>query len=263
MRWGEIPQKTASRILEAKKGERFVKDGDTLLAALVDELTHGLPAAIKEDGDVFFLLDGEGGNPTTHRVPRREHVWQAYVRRYLALRNGVVFFGREPQVGAREYLDLVAVPLGGATSPQEEVVIEIKLTDNADVLGSIQTQLATRYINPPHRRHGIYLVIYLDGETKCGARTLKPRVGAADIAGYRRYLDDEAARLSTSRITIRAVVIDGQQPLLTKPSATNTSATAPPATTVAALQNTAPTATNATAVAPVTPGPECFGDDAG
>ncbi len=206
---------TAKRLLLGPAAGRYVKSAADLLPALVADLETAFASAVQEDGELLFLAEDERQSVNRWRHPRREAVWQAYLRRYLSLRIGRVFFGREPQVGVQEFPDVVAVPLGGTSATAEEVVIEVKLSDNSEVLTALDSQLARRYLNATTRRHGIYLVIFLDGATKSGSVTLKAKYTSDGIESYRKHLDAEAAQRAPAGTEIRAVVIDGRHPFAT------------------------------------------------
>lgn len=212
MNWGTIQLDIAKRLLLGADAGAYVKDAADLLPALADDLETHFSSTIQEDGDLLFLADDEHANSDHWRPARREHVWQAYLRRYLSLRMGRVFFGREVQVGAQEFPDLVAVPLGGSSAGPEEVVIEIKLSDHAEVLTAIDSQLASRYLNGTTRRHGIYLTIYLEGAKKAGSRNLQAHGLKPTLEGYRTYLARKAAIASSGDTVVRAVVIDARHP---------------------------------------------------
>lgn len=213
MTWGSIALDVAKRLLLGSRAGAYVKSADDVLHALVEDLTTSFATSVQEDGELLYLSSDESSpvGRELWRRPRREAVWQAYVRRFLALRVDRVFFGRELQVGAQEFPDLVAVPLGGATSPAEEVLIEVKLTDHDEVLTALKTQLVGRYMNGTSRRHGIYLVIFLAGSTRRGSQALRRAHKSDGVDSYRKQLAADATALdATGRI--QAIVIDGRHP---------------------------------------------------
>jgi len=199
--WGSLSLSDALQILDSKNA--YTKNADDLLEALIDELSSGFADAVSEDGELLFVVE------QVPVKPRREVAWQAYLARYLRLRLPGAFFGREVHVRVDSDLDLIAVPLGDEEGAVGTVVIEVKLSDNPDVLTAVDTQLS-RYTGTKQRHHGIYLVVYLDGQKKAAALTLKAHGLNADIVGYRKFLEARARDAPSDR-RHRVVVIDGHQ----------------------------------------------------
>jgi hypothetical protein len=236
---GKLTRAEAVRLLEGRGAEYYVQSAEDLYKALEQDFRLKFADAVRDDGELFFLDKEERETTNGWRLARRECVWQAYTRRYLDLQMRRAYFGREPQISARDKPDIIGVALDGIK--KEEVVVEVKLTDNQEVLTALEDQLLGQYLNQTSRRHGIYLVIYLDGAENRGVRKLQAKSLKANLDGYRAFLEAERIRLAQANPHVRlaVVVVDGVHLSCPMPKAAPV-APAPSAVHAAALATRVP-----------------------
>jgi hypothetical protein len=201
--------------LGQERDKRYVSDAATLKRILLDALE-----------DIAAELRGALGlslqlwNTAPHRIPKSEneisnvlaHWLRARLAGHRAVINREVEINPAPGGASGDRTDILVQAAG--RDDIVTVVVEVKGAWNEQLLPSIETQLADRYLKPTFTDYGIYLVAWFSADrwepydsNQLSRRARATRSTAPDLLAL---LEGEAKRVSgAAGVEIDAFVVDG------------------------------------------------------
>jgi hypothetical protein len=143
------------------------------------------------------------------RKPKREGRLPDFLKTHLSddLNRRGVLINREVEIrnwpgkGRGESLDLLIQAATPRGAPVATVVMEVEGCWNPGLDTSMETQLRDQYLTGTEHRHGTYLVGWYGPPG--GGKGCK-----RELENLRSQLDEQASRLSTDTLRIRALTLD-------------------------------------------------------
>jgi hypothetical protein len=167
--------------------------------------------------------------------PKDEELFSNWVKIELQnlLTSKGIILNREVQVHIKErtdiHVDAVARDSRSKELDQLKVIIEAKGCWNREIETAMETQLVNRYLKDNDCRHGIYLVGWFlcDAWSKTDSR--RKAVELKTLNELNDFLTQQADRVSSTGIQIRAAVLDASLPWVkpTKPTSKSHTPAAP------------------------------------
>jgi hypothetical protein len=152
---------------------------------------------------------GTGANQFYY-IPKDEERLSDYVQRHLSrdIQEKGVIVNREVQVKRGQETDLYIDAVNPETEERAAVVIEIKGCWNRDLDESIETQLANRYIDNSHARHGLYLVGWFLCDQWHPSDYRKASTPRMSVEEAQKHFRIKAEALTDGRIMVASFVLD-------------------------------------------------------
>ena len=206
---------------------RLVQNADQLLAVVCESLSELQQKLHGETPAAPFLWNKDR--------PKDEELFSNWVKIELQnlLTSKGIILNREVQVHIKErtdiHVDAVARDSRSKELDQLKVIIEAKGCWNREIETAMETQLVNRYLKDNDCRHGIYLVGWFlcDAWSKTDSR--RKAVELKTLNELNDFLTQQADRVSSTGIQIRAAVLDASLPWVkpTKPTSKSHTPAAP------------------------------------
>jgi len=201
--------------LGQSRDKRYVADSATLKQILLDTLEE---IAVELRGALGLSL--QLWNTAPHRIPKSENEISNVLAEWLRTRlagdraviNREVEINPPPGGAGGDRTDILVQALGA--HDVVTVVIEVKGAWNEQLVPSIESQLAGRYLKPGFTDFGIYVVAWFAAERwdpyDSNQRSRRARATRSTAPGLLALLEVEAKRVSDAAgVEIDVFVIDG------------------------------------------------------
>jgi hypothetical protein len=195
--------------LAANHKLRLVRDGDELLALVIDAL-HRIETRLQSEGLVQFLWDKIRKDTFQ---PKDENALSDFVKSFLdneLIQRGIVV-NREVETRRGEETDIYVDALVRGQAEQFDkvsVVIETKGCWHRELRDAIETQLVNRYLKDSACRHGLYLVGWFSSPKWSDADHRKRAVKRLKLAELQESLATKARSLSTGGAQVETLILN-------------------------------------------------------
>lgn len=202
-------------LLANNKMARVIFNEDDLVN-LIEISLKQLESILQGDNPLSITLWDKVPDEKRMYTPKPEEVLSDVIKRHLdiELKSKGISSYREVQLrrpnlikGGKkgERTDILVSFHNPNNNETLEVIIEVKGSNNKEVLSNMNLQLKERYLKEGGRTHGIYLVAWYNCESY---HNQVNKTSSNDISEARDYFSEEATKLSDDSKKIKSFVLD-------------------------------------------------------